>query len=120
AIEYLQRAAHSFDARAAGLAAQATAIEGKHNPAATNRLFAEIRAVNAQYKMLERAFLFPKGLDGRSWFKHVVFAPGKWTGYAGDTYPGLVEAIQAGDKKALYRWAGIIEGVVWRAASVLS
>ncbi|KAH0089589.1 hypothetical protein KCU66_g17821, partial [Aureobasidium melanogenum] len=70
--------------------------------------------------MLERAFLFPKGLDGRSWFKHVVFAPGKWTGYAGDTYPGLVEAIQAGDKKALYRWAGIIEGVVWRAASVLS
>ncbi|KAH0406001.1 hypothetical protein KCU90_g24498, partial [Aureobasidium melanogenum] len=88
--------------------------------AATNRLFAEIRAVNAQYKMLERAFLFPKGLDGRSWFKHVVFAPGKWTGYAGDTYPGLVEAIQAGDKKALYRWAGIIEGVVWRAASVLS
>jgi N-acetylated-alpha-linked acidic dipeptidase len=120
AINYLQRAAHSFDARAASLAAQAAAAEGKPNTAATTKLFAEIRAVNTQYKFLERAFLFPKGLDGRGWFKHVVFAPGKWTGYAGDTYPGLVEAIQAGDKKALYRWAGIIEGVVWRAAGVLS
>jgi len=120
AIDYLQRAAHSFDARAADLAVQATAAEGKPNTAETNKLFADIRAVNTQYKVLERAFLFPKGLDGRGWFKHVVFAPGKWTGYAGDTYPGLVEAIQAGDKKALYRWAGIIEGIVWRAAGVLS
>jgi N-acetylated-alpha-linked acidic dipeptidase len=120
AIDYLQRAAHSFDARAADLAVQATEAQSKPNTAATIKLFADIRAVNKQYKVLERAFLFPKGLDGRGWFKHVVFAPGKWTGYAGDTYPGLVEAIQAGDKKALYRWAGIIEGIVWRAAGVLS
>ncbi|KAI5269442.1 putative glutamate carboxypeptidase [Aureobasidium subglaciale] len=120
AIGHLQHAAKSFDARAAGLAAQASAAEGTYNPAATKKLFAKIRAVNTQYKVLERAFLYPKGLDGRSWFKHVVFAPGKWTGYAGDTFPGLVEAIQAGDKKALHRWAGIIEGIVWKAAGVLS
>lgn len=39
--------------------------------------------VNKQYKYFERNFLYAGGLDGRSWFKHVVFAPGLWTGYAG-------------------------------------
>ena len=43
----------------------------------------EIRKTNTKYKYLERSFLFAEGLDGRPWFKHVVFAPGLWTGYAG-------------------------------------
>lgn len=42
--------------------------------------------VNKAYKYLERNFLFEGGLDGRSWFKHVVFAPGLWTGYSGGKY----------------------------------
>lgn len=50
------------------------------------RLGYEIRKVNTKYKYLERAFLYPEGLDGRSWFKHVVFAPGLWTGYSGGMY----------------------------------
>lgn len=60
-------------------------------------LFLQIRDANNRYKYLERDFLFEPGLDGRSWFKHVVFAPGIWTGYAGATYPGLVESLEAGD-----------------------
>lgn len=43
----------------------------------------QIRTVNTKYKFLERNFLYAEGLDGRPWFKHVVFAPGLWTGYAG-------------------------------------
>lgn len=43
----------------------------------------EIRKLNTQYKYLERDFLYAEGLDSRPWFKHVVFAPGLWTGYAG-------------------------------------
>jgi N-acetylated-alpha-linked acidic dipeptidase len=34
------------------------------------RLGFAIRKVNTQYKLLERAFLYSEGLDGRSWFKH--------------------------------------------------
>ncbi len=45
-----------------------------------------IRKVNTKYKYLERGFLFEEGLDGRPWFKHVVFAPGLWTGYAGGKF----------------------------------
>jgi len=94
-------------------------MHNRRNPALVKRLFSEIKAINQQYKYLERAFLHQKGLDGRSWFKHVVFAPGKWTGYAGATFPGLVEAVDEGDKGALERWAGIIQGNVWRAVRLL-
>lgn len=45
-----------------------------------------IAIVNEQYKFIERHFLFEGGLDNRSWFKHVVFAPGLWTGYAGGKF----------------------------------
>ncbi len=45
-----------------------------------------IHRVNTKYKFLERSFLFEEGLDGRPWFKHVVFAPGLWTGYAGGEF----------------------------------
>ncbi|KKY14828.1 putative glutamate carboxypeptidase [Diplodia seriata] len=82
-------------------------------------LYRKVRAVNAKYKFLERQFLFAGGLDGRPWFKHVVFAPGLWTGYAGATFPGLVEAVQFGDRAAAEKWAGIIKGLVYKAAGSL-
>jgi N-acetylated-alpha-linked acidic dipeptidase len=47
------------------------------------KLWSTIAKANFQYKYFERYFLFEGGLDNRSWFKHVVFAPGLWTGYAG-------------------------------------
>ncbi|KAM0335369.1 hypothetical protein ACHAQA_000414 [Verticillium albo-atrum] len=64
--------------------------------------------VNTAYKGFERHFLHPEGLDGRDWFKHVVFAPGLWTGYAGAVFPGLQESIDAKDYVNAVRWAGII------------
>ena len=65
------------------------------------KLFYEVKKVNDKYKYFERQFLYEKGLDNRSWFKHVVFAPGVWTGYAGATFPGLVESIDNGDKDSI-------------------
>lgn len=56
------------------------------NIVAKIRLGVTILTVNHKYKELERHFLFEGGLDGRSWFKHVVFAPGVWTGYAGGKF----------------------------------
>ncbi|KAL1305686.1 hypothetical protein AAFC00_007279 [Neodothiora populina] len=119
AIASLSTAAETFDARAARVAAAAASKHNIHNPVMQLKLYAEVRAVNIQYKYLERAFLYAKGLDSRSWFKHVIFAPGLWTGYAGATFPGLVEAIDFGDHAALKKWTGIIEGTVWKAYGVL-
>ncbi|PNS13924.1 hypothetical protein CAC42_1415 [Sphaceloma murrayae] len=103
AIQKLQTASIDFDRYADSLAQRAMAAEN----GASQELFRLIREVNKKYQYLERAFLYEKGLDGRSWFKHVVFAPGLWTGYAGATWPGLVESIQRGDDKALKRWVDI-------------
>lgn len=60
-----------------------------------------------------------RGLDDRPWFKHVVFAPGKWTGYAGATFPGIVEALEANDKEGAFKWVGIVTGLVHGAAEHL-
>ncbi|KAF3764494.1 Zn-dependent exopeptidase [Cryphonectria parasitica EP155] len=81
------------------------------------RLAYEVRKVNTKYKYLERDFLYPEGLDGRPWFKHVVFAPGLWTGYSGAVFPGLVESIDAKDYANAERWTGIIEECIQTATA---
>jgi len=97
AIDKFGAAAILFDRYAEGLKAQL----GEHVPWyhwwKKVRLLFQIRVANDKYKGIERAFLYEPGLDGRDWFKHVVFAPGIWTGYSGATYPGLVESLEAKD-----------------------
>ncbi|KAJ3493673.1 hypothetical protein NLG97_g4583 [Lecanicillium saksenae] len=83
------------------------------------RLGVTILVVNYKYKELERHFLFEGGLDGRNWFKHVVFAPGLWTGYAGAVYPGLMESIDAKNYSNGLKWAGIINKCIQRATKSL-
>ncbi|KAJ5735080.1 uncharacterized protein N7483_000205, partial [Penicillium malachiteum] len=58
--------------------------------------FNTVRRANERYKALERAFLYLPGLDGRNWFKHVAFAPDRWTGNS-TTLPGLLESLEDGD-----------------------
>ena len=71
AITNLQRRAESFDADATSLNLQALA-EVSHD----RHLAARLDDTNRKYKLFERQFLHSEGLDGRSLFKHVVFAPG--------------------------------------------
>lgn len=83
-------------------------------------LYRLARKINRKYRLFEQQFLYAKGLDGRSWFKHTVFAPGKWTGYSGATFPGLIEALDEGDKEALERWAIIVRQRIEAATQLLS
>jgi N-acetylated-alpha-linked acidic dipeptidase len=53
----------------------------------------EIERVNQEYLEFERGFV-GKGLPGRPVYKHVVYAPGTWEGYAGLTFPSIREAIE--------------------------
>src|SRR5258708_33747358 len=43
----------------------------------------------------ERALLTEKGLPGRPWFRHSIYAPGQYTGYAAVVIPGVNEALDA-------------------------
>ena len=73
-----------------------------------------IKGINYQLRYLERTFLHQKGLDGRPWFKHVVYAAGRDTGYEGFAFPGLKEALDDGDANAFGRWLKIISHKIGR------
>ncbi|EEQ86559.1 glutamate carboxypeptidase II [Blastomyces dermatitidis ER-3] len=83
------------------------------------QLFFKIRAANDKYKYLERKMLHQQGLDGRNWFKHVVFAPGLWTGYSGAPFPGLVESFESGNLDNAKRWRAIIQEKIDDATALL-
>lgn len=71
----------------------------------------------AQY--YERNFLFHHGLHERPWFKHIVFAAGRYTGYAGQTWPGIREAIEDDDFDRAVTWLGIAAKAARKTTSVL-
>jgi N-acetylated-alpha-linked acidic dipeptidase len=49
----------------------------------------------------EQALLMEPGLPGRGWYKNMIYAPGRLTGYGAKTLPGVREAIE--DE----RWADV-------------
>jgi N-acetylated-alpha-linked acidic dipeptidase len=53
-----------------------------------------LRNLNRQLMMSERTLTSPEGLPGRPWFRHMVYAPGMYTGYGVKTIPGVREAIE--------------------------
>jgi N-acetylated-alpha-linked acidic dipeptidase len=115
----LKSAAAAHDAFAAELAEEAEKDIPWWKLLWKFKLFYRIRKVNDKYKFLERQFLYEKGLDGRPWFKHIIFAPGLWTGYAGAVFPGLDESIAAADYINAQRWIEIIETSIFKAAKSL-
>lgn len=101
----LKKRAASFDARAEEL----QALWDEPMPW-WKRIALHYRIVGLNYKLrfLERMFLHEEGLEGRPWFKHVVYAAGRDTGYEGFAFPGLKEALDDDDPVAFGKWLRII------------
>ncbi|RKF76192.1 putative glutamate carboxypeptidase [Golovinomyces cichoracearum] len=118
AVENLEEAARNHDVKAAQISEKFFRLP-KWRIISRFWLFYQIKNVNRKYKYFERAFLYSEGLDKRPWFKHVVFAPGLWTGYSGSVFPGLTESIEMKEWANAERWAKIIEGCMMKAASGL-
>ena len=58
---------------------------------------ANVAQFNAALRATETALLSPAGLPNRPWYKHTIYAPGEYTGYAAVVIPGVNEAIEAKD-----------------------
>ncbi len=58
---------------------------------------AALRGVNEQLLKSERDLTSPDGLPKRPWYKHLLYAPGFYTGYGVKTMPGAREAIEQGE-----------------------
>ena len=119
ATEQFTRAAVVFDYEASKLSTDISSLTAADTYDDIAEIYRSVRATNTKYKILERQFLYGPGLDSRTWFKHVIFAPGLWTGYAGATYPGLGEAIDAKNGTAVEKWVRIIETTIRQATDLL-
>ena len=100
-------AANRFTAAAAAVFSRQLAADGNST------------ALNASLREVEEDFLAPQGLPGRPWFRHTIFAPGEYTGYAAVVIPGVNEAIDARDPaRAQLQMANVTAALV-RATATL-
>jgi N-acetylated-alpha-linked acidic dipeptidase len=79
AIERLRSSAKAFDKEYQRAAADEDARRGRLNDALAG---------------LELTLTDPRGLPGREWYRHMIYAPGLQTGYGVKTLPGIREAIE--------------------------
>jgi N-acetylated-alpha-linked acidic dipeptidase len=56
---------------------------------------ADLARLNETLRATETMFISPTGLPNRPWYKHTIYAPGEYTGYAAVVIPGVNEAIDA-------------------------
>uniref|UniRef100_H3GBG4 Glutamate carboxypeptidase n=1 Tax=Phytophthora ramorum TaxID=164328 RepID=H3GBG4_PHYRM len=59
-----------------------------------------LHAWNEKLVLLERHLITKDGLPHRPWYKHVIFGPGFYEGYAGAAFPGISDAIAFYDDAA--------------------
>ena len=55
---------------------------------------AQLTVLNATLRTLEQSLLGTPGLAGRPWYRHVIYAPGTYTGYGVKTLPAVREAVE--------------------------
>jgi N-acetylated-alpha-linked acidic dipeptidase len=82
---------------ATALAASARAFDAAFAAATADSAHltpARAAAVNAALGRAERSLLGEPGLPGRPWYRHMIYAPGLYTGYGAKTLPAVREAIE--------------------------
>jgi N-acetylated-alpha-linked acidic dipeptidase len=75
--------------------------------------------MNQALRDAERALLVPEGLPHRPWFRHAIYAPGEYTGYAAAVIPGVNEALDKGDAERTRQQLAVLAAALERAAKVL-
>jgi N-acetylated-alpha-linked acidic dipeptidase len=78
-----------------------------------------LAAINVQLRAVENDFLSEPGLPNRPWFKHTIYAPGEYTGYAAVVIPGVNEAIDAKDQPRAQQQMTVLAQAINRADQTL-
>jgi N-acetylated-alpha-linked acidic dipeptidase len=76
-------------------------------------------ALNAALRQTEEDLLSPQGLPNRPWYKHTIYAPGEYTGYAAVVIPGVNEAIDAKNAATAQAQLGVLTEALNHAAATL-
>jgi len=83
ALEVLSKSAEHY--KSAFTRAEALGFQGSDK---------QLTALNEKLLQSERRLTDPVGLPRRPWYKHMIYAPGVYSGYAPKTMPGIREAIE--------------------------
>jgi N-acetylated-alpha-linked acidic dipeptidase len=75
--------------------------------------------LNQALRSAERALLVPEGLPHRAWFRHSIYAPGEYTGYAAVVIPGVNEALDKRDRERAEQQLTVLAAALERAAKTL-
>jgi N-acetylated-alpha-linked acidic dipeptidase len=78
-----------------------------------------VRAVNARLRQVEAQLIDPAGLPRRPWYRHLLYAPGFYTGYAVKTMPGAREAMEQNAWAEAEREAARIAAALDRETAVV-
>jgi len=81
---------------------------------------ASLTKVNDRLVQAERALLAVEGLKNRQWYKHLLYAPGFYTGYGVKTMPGVREAIEQGKWSDVNGEIDRVAGALRREATLLN
>ncbi len=115
AAEAFAQAGADVRARSGSMLEGAPSLGGGQGSGPGDR-FAEI---NHRLIMAERDLIEPAGLPDRPWYRHVVYAPGLYTGYGVKTIPGVREAVDAGNFTRAAAQAAIVIRALQRATRTL-
>jgi N-acetylated-alpha-linked acidic dipeptidase len=75
--------------------------------------------INIALRDAETALLSPAGLPRRPWYKHTIFAPGEYTGYAAVVIPGVNEAIDNNDEALAKAQLDVLTAAITHACTIL-
>jgi N-acetylated-alpha-linked acidic dipeptidase len=84
-----------------------------------SRVKSRMQNMNALLIAVERDLTDERGLRGRAWYKHEIYAPGYYTGYASLPLPDLQQAISDGNANAAREAAARIVEALNRATARL-
>jgi len=110
----------SLDFAAAEAAVSHFAAAADRAHALQSAPYGDLTQLNLALRQAETALLSPSGLPGRPWYRHTIYAPGEFTGYAAVVIPGINEAIDARNASLAQQQLTILAQAVDRAANALS
>ena len=106
-FDAVHTAAHHFESAGAKILARQ-----RNPPQDASRL-------NQALLNAERALIVPQGLPHRPWFRHAIYAPGEYTGYAAVVIPGVNEGLDKGDSDRARQQLASLAAALERAAKTL-
>jgi N-acetylated-alpha-linked acidic dipeptidase len=79
----------------------------------------DLAKLNEALRQTETALVSEAGLPNRPWYRHVIYAPGEFTGYAAVVIPGVNEALDAKDASRAAQQLTVLTQALDRAAHTL-